>query len=161
MCPSNESNQELTWREEHVSNDRVLLAHSVWMTTESDALEDDTVGVNGQQRSSGDQNHGTVVELLVDEHRGGRESDGREYSGHECRVCWHEALELVLVAIGVLREDGSSLKSTTADVEDQRLFGLNGQAVRVRIDAFELEIHDGHLVLVLEQSVHEDRMARN
>lgn len=96
----------------------------------------------------------TVAHTLEDEHRGVGERDGRYERGHEGRVVGHEALELVLVAGGVLREDGVGLEAACAYVIDERLFGLDGHRVDALVKATQLQVGHCHLVLVAQQAVH-------
>jgi len=65
----------------------------------------------------------------------------------------------VLVAGGVLREDGVGGEAARAHVVDERLLRLDGERVGGVGEAAQLQVHHRQLVLVAQQAVHEERVA--
>ena len=65
----------------------------------------------------------------------------------------------MLVAGGVLREDGVGGEAARAHVVDERLLGLDGERVGGVGEAAQLQVHHRQLVLVAQQAVHEERVA--
>ena len=67
---------------------------------------------------------------------------------------------LVLVAAGMLGDDGLGLEAPTAHIVDEPLFGVDGHVVLALVDPLQLKIEQRDLVLVFEQTVHDERMTR-
>mmetsp|Transcript_33989 Transcript_33989/g.109805 ORF Transcript_33989/g.109805 Transcript_33989/m.109805 type:complete len:443 (+) Transcript_33989:239-1567(+) len=145
------------WREEHPAHHRLLLVAADGRAGQCDALENDAVGVDTQQRAAGHRQPGQAWRRM---HRLAAREEGEQRAwpvGGRCIHCGDhlttrldKALQLVLGgAPVVLREDGSGREPAEARVQHERclapqdeLRGLGGGGQR------EGEVDHGQPILV-------------
>mmetsp|Transcript_17899 Transcript_17899/g.38124 ORF Transcript_17899/g.38124 Transcript_17899/m.38124 type:complete len:305 (-) Transcript_17899:1142-2056(-) len=150
---------DVFWREEHPAHHGLLLVAAEGVPRQHHLLEDDAVGVDGEQRAS---RHRQLAEALVldgELRAGGEEGEQRRRRVERGRVDrrdgraagLQEALEAVLVrAARVFRIDRLTQEATEAAVKHERLLPAEGQVLRLCCGGErDGEVHHGQAVLML------------
>mmetsp|Transcript_16117 Transcript_16117/g.62854 ORF Transcript_16117/g.62854 Transcript_16117/m.62854 type:complete len:512 (-) Transcript_16117:735-2270(-) len=154
--------------EEHEADDGLLLDDLERVSREGDALDDEAVGVNGEERAAAHEGQACGrggrgsrrFELLEDEQLAGRHRDRAEDGGAREGVQVEEALELVLAAVVRILGKERVGEETAEAIAEEELLPV-GDGLVVALVPLDSKVHDRRLLLVAEErNCHDDAPRR-